>query len=42
MNLSTFRAKMAIGTWYGTPLMEDVEEALDIIGDRTTTPEALD
>jgi hypothetical protein len=42
MSLATFGAKMAIGAWYGTPLMEDVEEALDILEDRSLTPEPLD
>ncbi|KAG8733478.1 hypothetical protein FRC11_005942 [Ceratobasidium sp. 423] len=42
MGMEAFRAKMAIGAWYGTPLMEDVDEALDIIRERTSTPEPLD
>lgn len=43
MGLETFRAKMAVGAWFGTPLMQDVEEVMEIIEGRgTTSPEPLD
>ncbi|KEP49957.1 hAT family dimerization protein [Rhizoctonia solani 123E] len=42
MGLDTFRAKMAIGSWYGTPLLQDLEEVLGILdGRRTTDPGPL-
>ncbi|QRV81980.1 hAT family dimerization protein [Ceratobasidium sp. AG-Ba] len=33
MSLSTFRAKMALGSWYGTPLLSDIDEVEDILND---------
>ncbi|KAG9097893.1 hypothetical protein FRC07_010716 [Ceratobasidium sp. 392] len=43
MSLSTFRAKMALGAWYGTPLMPNIEEAVYVMNDGTTDhSEALD
>lgn len=32
-SLPTFRAKMAVGSWYGTPLLEDIEEVLNILNE---------
>ncbi|KAF8593278.1 hypothetical protein BDV93DRAFT_447056, partial [Ceratobasidium sp. AG-I] len=31
MALSTFRAKMAVGSWYGTPLLPEIEEVKNIL-----------
>ncbi|KAG9077535.1 hypothetical protein FS749_010569 [Ceratobasidium sp. UAMH 11750] len=33
MNLSTFRAKMALGSWYGTPLLPNIQEVVDVLND---------
>jgi hypothetical protein len=31
MSLSTFRAKMAVGSWYGTPLLSNIDEVACIL-----------
>ncbi|KAF8600192.1 hypothetical protein BDV93DRAFT_448012, partial [Ceratobasidium sp. AG-I] len=42
MSLSTFRAKMALGSWYGTPLLPDIDEVVHILNDREgSRPEPL-
>ncbi|KAG9092375.1 hypothetical protein FRC06_000123 [Ceratobasidium sp. 370] len=33
MSISTFRAKMALGSWYGTPLMPNIDQAVEILTD---------
>ncbi|KAG8714311.1 hypothetical protein FRC08_012114 [Ceratobasidium sp. 394] len=43
MSLSTFRAKMAVGSWYGTPLLSNTEEVVGLVRDgMTATLEPLD
>ncbi|KAG8769320.1 hypothetical protein FRC12_005039 [Ceratobasidium sp. 428] len=43
MSLSTFRAKMAVGSWYGTPLLANIDEVVDIMNDGSQdSPEPLD
>ncbi|KAG8778879.1 hypothetical protein FRC12_024762 [Ceratobasidium sp. 428] len=43
MSLPTFRAKMALGSWYGTPLLPDFNEVVHILNDHAgTEPEPLD
>ncbi|QRV81253.1 Phycobiliprotein ApcE [Ceratobasidium sp. AG-Ba] len=43
MSLSTFRAKMAVGSWYGTPLLTNIGEVIDIMNDGSQDePELLD
>ena len=43
MGLDTFHASMAVGAWFGTPLLQDVEEVMGIIGGRgTMSPKPLD
>ncbi|KAG9099892.1 hypothetical protein FRC06_004732 [Ceratobasidium sp. 370] len=32
-SISTFRAKMALGSWYGTPLMPNIDQAVEILTD---------
>jgi hypothetical protein len=44
----TFKAKIAVGSWDGTPLMPNISEAISIIkrkmarGDRATSDDDLD
>jgi hypothetical protein len=33
MSLSTFQAKMAVGSWYGTPLLPEIDEVMHILND---------
>ncbi|KAG8735176.1 hypothetical protein FRC11_003389 [Ceratobasidium sp. 423] len=33
MNLSTFCAKTTVGSWYGTPLLPEIDEVVDILND---------
>ncbi|KAG8716788.1 hypothetical protein FRC08_008813, partial [Ceratobasidium sp. 394] len=43
MSLSTFRAKMALGSWYGTPLLPDIDEVEHILNDwEGSEPEPVD
>ncbi|KAG8733279.1 hypothetical protein FRC10_000323 [Ceratobasidium sp. 414] len=32
-SISTFRAKLALGSWYGTPLMPNIDQAVEILTD---------
>ncbi|CAE6452312.1 unnamed protein product [Rhizoctonia solani] len=44
-SLATFRAKMAVGSWFGTPLLPDVAEVLEMVegkGDTESGPPDLD
>ncbi|CAE6474836.1 unnamed protein product [Rhizoctonia solani] len=42
-SVETFRAKMAVGSWYGTPLLSDATEVLDMLeGKGNTEPDPLD
>ncbi|CAE7137293.1 unnamed protein product [Rhizoctonia solani] len=42
-SLATFRAKMAVGSWFGTPLLSDVTEVLEMVeGKGDTEPGPLD
>ncbi|KDN46405.1 hypothetical protein RSAG8_04349, partial [Rhizoctonia solani AG-8 WAC10335] len=42
-SLATFRAKMAVGSWFGTPLLPDVTEVLEMVeGKGDTEPGPLD
>ncbi|EUC59816.1 hypothetical protein RSOL_324140 [Rhizoctonia solani AG-3 Rhs1AP] len=42
MHLSLFRAKMAVGSWYQTPLLPEIDEVVDILNDlEGTCPEPL-
>ncbi|KAG9119566.1 hypothetical protein FRC07_005355, partial [Ceratobasidium sp. 392] len=43
MSLSTFRAKMALGSWYGTPLLPNIDEVEHILNDwEDMEPEPVD
>ncbi|CAE6447109.1 unnamed protein product, partial [Rhizoctonia solani] len=43
MSIATFRAKMAVGSWFGTPLLPDAHEVLEIVdGKGNLEPEPLD
>lgn len=42
MGLSTFCAKMAVGSWYGTPLLRDISEVTTILGEEENTAGSLD
>lgn len=35
MSLSTFRAKMALGSWFGTPLLPNIEEVVEVMNSET-------
>jgi hypothetical protein len=42
-SVGTFRAKMAVGSWYGTPLISDIAEVTDMLeGKRNAEPAPLD
>ncbi|KAG9076095.1 hypothetical protein FRC06_009705, partial [Ceratobasidium sp. 370] len=44
MGLETFRAKMALGSWYGTPLLPNIQEVVEVLNDGaedTTEPPDL-
>ncbi|CAE7097739.1 unnamed protein product [Rhizoctonia solani] len=49
MSVTTFRAKMAVGSWFGTPLLSGIDEVLEVIDGRGSVdsepvmePEPLD
>ncbi|CUA77945.1 hypothetical protein RSOLAG22IIIB_12933 [Rhizoctonia solani] len=48
MSVATFRAKMAVGSWFGTPLLSGIDDVLEIVEGRGTDselamePESLD
>jgi hypothetical protein len=48
MSSQTFKAKMAVGSWDGTPLMPNISEAISVIerkmarGDCATSDDDLD
>jgi hypothetical protein len=49
MSVTTFRAKMAVGSWFGTPLLPSIDDVLKIIEGRGLVvpdlgmePESLD
>ncbi|KAF8750489.1 hypothetical protein RHS01_09219 [Rhizoctonia solani] len=41
-SLATFRAKMAVGSWFGTPLLSDVTEVVGMIEGKGETKKPLD
>ncbi|CAE6424423.1 unnamed protein product [Rhizoctonia solani] len=42
-SIATFRAKMAVGSWFGTPLLQDIHEVLEIVdGKGSLEPEPVD
>ncbi|CCO31597.1 hypothetical protein RSOLAG1IB_10834 [Rhizoctonia solani AG-1 IB] len=41
-SLSIFRAKMAVGSWFGTPLLPDVAEVLDMVEWKGDSERSLD
>ncbi|KAF8691633.1 hypothetical protein RHS03_08734, partial [Rhizoctonia solani] len=41
-SLATFRAKMAVGSWFGTPLLSDGAEVVDMIEGKGETEKPLD
>jgi hypothetical protein len=40
-SLSTFRAKMAVGSWYGTPLLSSIDEVLHILDENGPEDDAM-
>ncbi|KAF8690027.1 hypothetical protein RHS03_09014, partial [Rhizoctonia solani] len=40
-SLATFRAKMAVGSWFGTPLLSDVAKLVDMIEGKGETEKPL-
>lgn len=41
MSLATFRAKMAVGSWYGTPLLSNIDEVTFILNETGPDPDEL-